>query len=66
MGQSGSGKSTLVKLLPRLYSPNAGRLLIDEYDIDKVEANEIGEEGIVSKIEIHNKRDDYLLIFEFQ
>lgn len=37
VGQSGSGKSTLVKLLPRLYSPNAGRLLIDEYDIDKVE-----------------------------
>ena len=37
VGQSGSGKSTLVKLLPRLYSPNAGRLLIDQYDIDKVE-----------------------------
>ncbi|WP_413404477.1 MULTISPECIES: peptidase domain-containing ABC transporter [unclassified Synechococcus] len=37
VGQSGSGKSTLVKLLPRLYSPNAGRLLVDEYDIDKVE-----------------------------
>ena len=37
VGQSGSGKSTLVKLLPRLYSPNTGSLLIDEYDIDKVE-----------------------------
>ena len=37
VGQSGSGKSTLTKMLPRLYSPNSGRILIDHYDIDKVE-----------------------------
>lgn len=37
VGQSGSGKSTLMKLLPRLYSPDRGRILIDNYDIDKVE-----------------------------
>ena len=37
VGQSGSGKSTLMKLLPRLYSPDQGRILIDSYDIDKVE-----------------------------
>lgn len=37
VGQSGSGKSTLMKLLPRLYSPNQGRVTIDGYDIDKVE-----------------------------
>jgi subfamily B ATP-binding cassette protein HlyB/CyaB len=37
VGQSGSGKSTLMKLLPRLYAPEEGRILIDHYDIDKVE-----------------------------
>ena len=29
VGQSGSGKSTLMKLLPRLYAPEEGRILID-------------------------------------
>ena len=37
VGQSGSGKSTLMKLLPRLYEPRKGRILIDGYDISKVE-----------------------------
>lgn len=37
VGQSGSGKSTLMKLLPRLYSPENGRIFVDGYDIDKVE-----------------------------
>lgn len=37
VGQSGSGKSTLMKLLPRLYQPDQGRILIDGYAIDKVE-----------------------------
>jgi len=37
VGQSGSGKSTLMKLLLRLYDLDSGRILIDNYDISKVE-----------------------------
>ena len=37
VGQSGSGKSTLTKLIPRLYEPKSGKIIIDNYDISKVE-----------------------------
>ena len=37
VGQSGSGKSSLMKLMPRLYEPELGRIFIDGYDINKVE-----------------------------
>ena len=40
-GQSGSGKSTLMKLLPRLYSPNKGKIIIDGYDISKIELDSL-------------------------
>lgn len=37
VGQSGAGKSTLTKVLNRLYDLEEGRILIDGYDIHKVE-----------------------------
>jgi len=48
VGQSGSGKSTLMKLIPRLYDPEQGRILIDGYDIAKVSLSSIRQQiGIV-------------------
>ncbi len=36
VGESGSGKSTLINLLPRLYDPDRGRILIDGQNIADV------------------------------
>ena len=48
VGQSGSGKSTLMKLLPRLYEPEQGRIFIDDYDIAKVNLTSLRRQiGIV-------------------
>ncbi|OQP07228.1 ABC transporter ATP-binding protein [Geobacillus sp. 46C-IIa] len=33
LGATGSGKSTLLQLIPRLYEPSAGRVLIDGIDV---------------------------------
>ncbi len=48
VGRSGSGKSTIMKLLPRLYEPVAGRILIDGFDISKLQLGSVRRQiGIV-------------------
>jgi len=37
VGENGAGKSTLVKLLAKLYSPAAGRILVDGTDLARID-----------------------------
>jgi subfamily B ATP-binding cassette protein MsbA len=41
VGPSGSGKSTIASLIPRLYSPQRGRITIDGHDISQVTAGSL-------------------------
>ena len=48
VGRSGSGKSTIMKLLPRLYEPEAGKIMIDGYDLAKLQLGSVRRQiGIV-------------------
>jgi len=50
VGFSGAGKSTLVKLLPRFYDPQGGRIAIDGVDIrDATLASLRGQIGMVTQ-----------------
>jgi ABC-type multidrug transport system fused ATPase/permease subunit len=48
VGATGSGKSTLIKLIPRFYDPQEGRILVDNYDIKNVKIESLRRQiGIV-------------------
>ena len=50
VGRSGSGKSTLMGLLPRFYRPTAGRILIDDIDIQEYQLSPLRQQiGLVSQ-----------------
>jgi ATP-binding cassette subfamily B protein len=40
VGENGAGKTTLVKLLAKLYEPNAGRILVDGVALSRMPADE--------------------------
>ena len=41
VGENGAGKTTLVKLLARLYEPTEGRILLDGYDLNEYDINDL-------------------------
>lgn len=41
IGSTGSGKTTLVGLLPRLYSPTSGRVLIDGHPVTHIQRQDL-------------------------
>lgn len=41
IGSTGSGKTTLVGLLPRLYSPTSGRVLIDGHSVSHIRREDL-------------------------
>jgi subfamily B ATP-binding cassette protein MsbA len=50
VGRSGAGKSTVFNLLPRLYDPVSGRILIDEQDIRTLSLRSLREQiAVVSQ-----------------
>ena len=44
VGHSGSGKSTLLNLIPRIYDPSSGEILIDNQSIKKLNLSSLRKE----------------------
>ena len=41
LGKVGSGKSTFLRLMSGLYTPNAGRIHVDDFDMDEIEPKQL-------------------------
>jgi len=52
VGRTGAGKSTLVSLLLRFYDPTSGKIMVDNYEIDKVTLNSLRRQIAVVPQEI--------------
>lgn len=44
IGPTGSGKSTLVSLVPRFYDATAGKILLDGYDVNRINMKTLREQ----------------------
>jgi len=44
IGLTGAGKTTLINLLYRFYEPQKGRILIDDYQLDKVKSKSLRDQ----------------------
>src|SRR5581483_10504157 len=50
VGPSGAGKTTITYLIPRLYDPTEGRILIDEHDLRDVTQESLAKQiGMVTQ-----------------
>ncbi|KAJ0974223.1 hypothetical protein J5N97_016188 [Dioscorea zingiberensis] len=50
VGQSGSGKSTIISLIERFYEPTSGEILLDGYDMKKLQLKWLRNQmGLVSQ-----------------
>lgn len=50
VGASGAGKTTITYLIPRLYDPSQGRILIDGYDLREIRLQSLAENiGMVTQ-----------------
>lgn len=50
VGPTGSGKSTLAALVPRLYDPTSGRVMIDDHDVRDIAPQDLAAlVGVVSQ-----------------
>ncbi len=52
VGRTGAGKSTLVNLIPHFYDPTKGSVLVDGYDLKKVQINSLRRQIAVVPQEI--------------
>ncbi|HEX8145571.1 MAG TPA: ABC transporter ATP-binding protein [Pyrinomonadaceae bacterium] len=52
VGPSGAGKTTLLSLIPRLYDPTAGRVLVDGHDLRSLRLSSLREQIAVVPQEV--------------